>query len=128
MKTLIRIYHPYWEWEETKYNLWGNVDDKEKYLQEAMELMKNTEAWGKCMMEVVKQWTNSCEHNLSNTSSNRKSWLGQAACAFALYLPEDITRQAWQYLTEEEREKANKKAEESINYWETKIYAKKEIK
>jgi hypothetical protein len=35
----------------------------------------------------------------------------------AIKCPEDIVRQAWGYLTPEQQDKANKKAEEAIEIW-----------
>ncbi len=116
-----QIWHPYWLWEENKHNMWGGVDDKEKYLKEALEFMQDTKLFGKWMRKVVMEWKYSCEHNLTCTGSNRKSWLGQAASAFALKCSEDITREAWGYLNKEEQERANEEAQKAILIWEKKF-------
>lgn len=115
-----RIYHPYWEWEEVDHNMWGVVDNKERFLQKAIEFTGNHSLYGRFMMRVANEWTKSCEHNLSNTTQNRKAWIGHAACALALGCPEDITRKAWGYLTQEQQDNANRVAQEAIEYWEGK--------
>jgi hypothetical protein len=76
------------------------------------------------MMSVVNDWKYSCEHNLSNTSINRISWVGQAACAYAINSSENIVRFAWWKLTDEEKNRANEKAKNAINYWEENICQK----
>jgi hypothetical protein len=118
LKTLIRIFHPYWKWEETKFNMWGDVKDREKYFKKAIEFTGNHKLYGKFMMKVVKEWKYSCEHNLSNISSNRQAYIGHAACALAFKCPEDIVRLAWHELTDNQRELANKQADKAIKFWE----------
>ena len=115
-----RIYHPYWEWEEVDHNMWGAVNNKDKYLKKAIEFTGDHKLYGRFMMRVANEWVKSCEHNLSNIAQNRKAWIGHAACALALGCPEDITRKAWSYLTEEQQNNANRVAQEAIEYWEGK--------
>lgn len=118
-KTSIKqIWHPYWKWEEIKYNMWGQVADHETYLQKAIEFTGDHKRYGRWMMRVVHEWYFSCEHNLSNVTQNRQAWIGHAAVAMALRCPEDIVREAWWHLTDLQRELANKQADKAINYWE----------
>lgn len=119
-----RIYHPYWLWEETDSNMWGSVKDRKKYLKLAIEFTGDTALYGRWMLKVADKWRYSCEHNLTDVKQNRQAWIGHAACAMAHGLPEDIVREAWSYLTQEQQDAANKKADEAILYWETEIYGK----
>jgi len=128
MSNLIeRIYHPYWKWEEVKYNMWGKVDNRDYFLQKAIKFTGDHKLYGDFMVQVVNRWKYSCEHNLSNVTQNRRAWIGHAACALAFRCPEDIIREAWGHLTEEQQILANNEADKAIEYWEKK-YAKKEIK
>lgn len=115
-----RIYHPYWAWEELDHNMWGSVANRDAFLKRAIKFTGDSALYGRFMMRVASEWTFSCEHNLSNTTQNRQAWIGHAACALALGCPEDITRKAWGYLSEEQQAKANGKASIAIDYWETK--------
>lgn len=115
-----RIYHPYWMWEEVKFNMWGAVSNKFEMLEWAIEFTGDAEKYGSWMMKVVSDWNCSCEHNLSNKTQNRKAWIGHAACAYANKCPEDIVRKAWSHLSEDQQIKANKKADEAIAAWENK--------
>ena len=113
-----RVYHPYWQWEEVKYNMWGAVDNKFEALEWAIEFTGDAEKYGEWMLKVVDDWHYSCQHNLSNKTQNRKAWIGHAACAYANKCPEDIVRKAWSYLTEQQQIDANQKALEAIAIWE----------
>jgi len=118
MQSINRIYHPYWLWEENEHNMWGNVNDRPKYLKKAIEFTGDHKLYGRFMMRVVNEWRFSCEHNLSNKTQNRKAWVGHAACALAFGCPEDIVRAAWSHLSEEQQELDNEQAQNAINYWE----------
>lgn len=113
-----RIYHPYWKWEEVSYNMWGKVKDRDFYLKKAIEFTGSHCLYGVFMNRVIHEWPLSCEHNLSATDQNRKAWLGHAACALAFQCPEDIVRQAWSHLTEDQQTLANRQAELAIIVWE----------
>ena len=118
MSSLSRVWHPYWKWEEKDFNMWGAVEDRELYLQRAIEFTGNAQRYGKYMMRVVKEWRYSCEHNLTDRSQNRRAWVGHAACALAFQCPEDIVRQAWGHLSEQQQNEANAQADIAIGYWE----------
>ena len=121
-----RIYHPYWQWEEVDSNMWGTVDDKKKYLDAAIEFTGDAELYGSWMVKVVRKWKYSCEHNLSNKTQNRQAWIGHAACALAMGCPENIIRSAWSYLSKEQQDEANAKADEAIQLWED-LYVRGEL-
>ena len=107
---------PYWEWEEIKFNMWGDVDNKKDWLDKAIKFTGDHELYGKWMLEVVKKLPNSCRHNLSKRGC-KYSWIGHAAVALAIQCPENIVREAWGRLSDEQQEKANKKAQEAIELW-----------
>lgn len=118
-----RVYHPYWEWEEINYNMWGSVKNRKEWLKKAIDFTGDHLLYGRWMLKVVNDWEKSCEHNLSNKEQNRRAWIGHAAVAYAIGCPEDIVREAWSYLSEEQQNKANEQADKAISEWETN-YAK----
>ena len=122
MKHLTRVWHPYNRWEEVGFNMWGSVrqNERKEYLQKAIEFTGDHELYGSWMMKVANDWKYSCEHNLTGTGNNKRAWIGHAACAYAFKCPENIVREAWWCLSEEQRNKADAVAEEAINYWQTK--------
>jgi len=113
-----RVYRPYWDWEEIDANMWGSVANRQAATKKAIEFTADHKRYGRFMMRVVNEWPNSCENALTDYSINRKAWVGHAAVALALGIPEDITRLAWGHLTDEQRLLANKEAERAIQHWE----------
>lgn len=118
MQKLSRVYHPYSEWEEVKHGMWAEVDDRKAHLARAIEFTGNHKLYGSYMTRVIREWPISCENALTDPTLNKKAWVGHAATALAIGCPEDITREAWGHLTDEQRLLANKEAERAIREWE----------
>jgi hypothetical protein len=93
-------------------------DDKKLFLEKAVAFTGDPELYGNWMLEVVEKWPICCEQNLSDTGMNRQAWIGHAACCLAIGCPEDITREAWSRLTQDQQDKANAKADFAIELWE----------
>ena len=114
-----RIYHDYRRWEDYKNGMWRKVDKREfdKLLHVAIEFTEDHLKYGKAMLRVIKEWHFSCEHNLTDSSTNKQAWIGHAACSLEMNLPESIVRSAWKLLTNEQRYLANLQADIAINAW-----------
>ena len=115
---LKRVWLPIDQWEEVPANMWGEVANRRLYLQRAVIFTGNHRLYGRYMMRVIHEWPNSCLNALTDYNLNRKAWIGHAACALALRCPEDITRQAWGLLSNEQRILANRQADRAIQSWE----------
>jgi len=115
---LFEMWHPWWSWEEVSHNLWGKVDDRAAWLQRAIVFTGDHVLYGKWMRKVAEHWKFSCEHHLTKVHNNRKPWIGHAAVAMAIKCPEDIVREAWGYLSEDQQRLANLEAQRAIEYWE----------
>jgi len=113
-----RVYRPYYDWEEINHNMWGCVQDRKLWVRRAVKFTSDHKKYGRFMMRVINEWTVSCENALTDTTINRKAWVGHAAVALAIGCPEDIVREAWGMLTDEQRLLANKEAERAIRLWE----------
>jgi hypothetical protein len=98
--------------------MWGDVDNRKQMLEKAIKFTGDHVLYGSYMMRVIYEWPNSCDNALTDYQMNRKAWVGHAACALAIRCPEDITRQAWGFLTDEQRLLANAEAERAIQSWE----------
>jgi hypothetical protein len=116
-----RVYYPYWEWEDYHSGMWRKVsnDEHDSFLQKAIELTSKSELYGSFMLQVLDLYPKACEHNLTDTGMNRRAWIGHAACSIAINCPEYIVREAWWLLTQEQRDKADEKAEQAIRKFET---------
>ena len=121
-----QIYHHYEEWEEYRYGMWRIIlgAKRKEFLEQTIKFIGNTELYGSYMLKVVDMWPISCEQNLTCPGINKQAWIGQAACCIALGCPEDITREAWRYLSKKQQDQANEKADIAIKTWEEK-YLKK---
>lgn len=117
---LFELYHPYWDWEELNFNMWGTVADRSAWLQKAIAFTGDHLLYGSWMFKVADAWKFSCEHHLTKLETNRKPWIGHAAVALAIQCPEDIVREAWGHLTIEQQDLANEQARNAIEYWEQK--------
>lgn len=118
MRKFNRVWHPYNKWEEASHNMWGVVVDRKKAIIMAIDFTGNYKLYGFYMTRVINEWPVSCENALTDYYMNRKAWVGHAAVALALNLPEDITRQAWKELNYEQQYLANKEAIRAISSWE----------
>lgn len=115
-----KIWHPFDSWEEFHQGMWRSVSSKNRkqLLSWAISFTGNYKLYGYWMRVVLKEWPISCEQNLSDKNQNRRAWLGHAAVCIALDIPEDITREAWGYLTKDQQELADNEADEAILEWE----------
>lgn len=105
-----RIYHRYENWECFKSGMYDNKDSDE--LQKlAVDILTNRIQFLKTGLTVVKEWKKTCEHHLSNDSSNKQAFIGQICCSFKYSVPETSTRKAWALLSEMQKEQANKIAD-----------------
>lgn len=115
-----KYYTHYKNWEDWQNGMYRDIkpNEKEYYLNKAIECLRNPK---ESMLNVIKNWTYASKENLSDLTSNRRSWLGQAACCYQFKVPEHITRECWGKLTKDERINANKIAEITIKKWEESI-------
>jgi hypothetical protein len=113
-------WHHYLKWEDFQNGMYRTLygEEKKEYLRKAIEFTGNAELYGDWMLQVVEKWPISCEQNLTDTGMNRQAWIGHAACCMAIGCPEDITREAWSELTDQQRDEANAKADFAIELWE----------
>lgn len=123
-----RVWVPIDQWEELRCNMWGDVKDRRRYLERAVLFTGSHRLYGRYMMRVTREWPQSCTNALTDSALNRKAWIGHAACALAIRCPEDITRQAWGLLTDEQRILANKQAGRAIQAWEMRHVAGERIR
>ena len=118
LKMIERVYHPVCDWEEVKHGMYDSVDNKKAWLKKAIAFTGDHILYGRFMMRVINEWPISCENALTDMSINRKAWIGHAAAALGIGCPEDIVREAWGLLTDEQRILANNQAQRAIDEWE----------
>jgi len=116
-----RVYHRYEDWEEYHAGMWRIIrgEERKPLKDAAADHMKNTTDFEESMTWAVTHWPNSCEHWLTCSSVNHRAWLGHAGCCVSTTAPEDITREAWHTLTQEQQDEANAAADRALEKWRT---------
>lgn len=118
-----KVYHCCDQWEELSHGMWDEPVNKKEQQNMAMKLMSDANLFGHYMERVTNEWPISCENALTDDNLNKKAWLGQAACALAMRIPESVTRSAWGKLSYEQQLLANQQAQQFILQWSNR-YAK----
>lgn len=105
-----RVYRPWWEWECYRSGFYETTAPNgiDKIQAEAMyrDFLSDLDAFGRGMDRVFREWPNSCEQFLTNTSMNRIAWLGQAAMCITTGVP-SVFRSGFRLLTHEQQKAAD---------------------
>lgn len=119
-KQINQIYEHYKKWEDYNAGMYtlNDVLDKDKKAIAAINLLSNSEAFYKAIINVKKDWPVSWDVNMSNQSQNRRAWLGAAACMHSCNCPEYLTRIAWNLLNKDVQDLANRIANKFIYEYE----------
>ena len=114
-----RIFHPYDKWECFRYNFHGGMSDyqKDDTLGLYAGLLKDLSKFEAALQVIIRDWPNSCEHNLTNENMNRIAWLGQASCALIYQVPSSVSMGGYNLLTSEEQKAADAMADKYLNLW-----------
>jgi hypothetical protein len=120
MRKIKQIYHRYEKWEDYKNGMYSlvSVGEVELLVGNAYSLLANPFILKSAMRRVVNEWIISSELNMTNLESNRRAWLGAAACSLIQDVPEYLTRVAWNTLTSHQQTRANDVANQIIDEWE----------
>lgn len=123
-----RIFHTFEKWECHKAGFYANSKQGMTSTQcenEYAKFLSDIERFKEGLDGVLREWKNSCEHYLTNTSMNRIAWLGQAAMCYSTGIPSKFCS-GFNLLTTDEQDKANMVALEALNYW-MKSYNRQEV-
>lgn len=114
-----RVYHHYSKMEEFHSVMWKQipVEHREQAIQRSGDLMRDDYAFEAACDRAIAEWPNSAEANLTASVINHQAWLGHAACCINHGASEDLTRQAWRTLTQDQQDAANQAADRSIDKW-----------
>jgi hypothetical protein len=114
-----RVYVPYWEWEDYLNGMWRSVSKDEEFdlLQKSIKFTSDWVNYGNSMSEVIKAWPKTMINSMTNSSINKRAFLGHCAVQFKINCPEYITRAAWKELTDKQRFDADLIAQQHIDNW-----------
>ena len=115
---MLQFFSEYTNWEDYLNGMYETTfKNKEHLISCSFDLLTNLNEFDLVCYNVIDTWIVSSAVNLTNKSSNRRAWLGQASCSFKYATPEILTRIAWGNMSNIQREKANKIADKHIlNY------------
>lgn len=115
-----RIYHTYEKWECYRAGFYESAPPEGMTPQQATEeytkFLRNLRKFKVAAGRVINEWTNSCEHYLSNEKMNRIAWIGQAAMCIYSGVPACF-RGGFNALSETDQEAANQVALDTLNCW-----------
>ena len=107
------------DWEDYQNGMYsGSLENIDLLLPKAVELLSNHDFFYKNALKMMLEWVVCVDYNLTNTSSNRRAWIGQATCSYVYKVPEVITRIAWSELNDIQQNKANFAANKIIKIYE----------
>ena len=113
-----QVFYHYTKWEDYQNGMYDEEKEgRQERIQQAIFLLTNLKLLYQYMKKVTIEWKYATEQNLSNPSMNHQAFLGQTACNIYAGVKEDETREAWGYLTNEQRYQANKIADKVYNEW-----------
>ena len=115
----MRIYHPYWKWEDYKAGFYNNLsgEEKKQLIQKGIEMFNSEKLTLEYMYKVINEWKYSSEHNFTNPSLNKIAYIGQGACCIYANIPSTITMEIWNLLDNKIQDRANKNANDVLNKW-----------
>lgn len=100
--------------------MWDSRKNDPQRIADARVTLATPQHCREAMAAAIEEWPISAQQHLSKVHTNRRPWLGQAACAISVEATEEETRIAWNfYMTDAERESANAIADEMIAEWES---------
>lgn len=125
-----QVWVPYFEWEDYLSGMWRrpSSEEKEGFLEMAIEFTGDWVLYGAAMRDVIFAWPRTMLNSLTNPAINHRAFIGHCACCYAHNMPESITRQAWAFLTDEQRYMANREAQNAFESWKIWHYNKRQLK
>lgn len=114
----MRRAHPYTAWEDYQAGMFGQSDRCAEETALAGELLGDPEEFRRAAREMVGSWPIAAEHNLSALDTNRRAWIGAAACFWLHGCREHTVRSAWWVLPRFDQWRANRVADQVIVEWE----------
>jgi hypothetical protein len=115
-----RVYHPWDKWECYPAGFWNttcpNGMKEKEGIQVYSEFLSDLDQFESALQGVLRDWPNSCEHNLTNENMNRIAWLGQASVCYAQQIPSHC-RSGFSKIPEDKQAAANIMALKYLNIW-----------
>jgi hypothetical protein len=120
MKSLNRIYHPWWTWECYPAGFYASEPpagmDSQAALDAYAGFLSDLRRFDSAIGRVFAEWIHSCEQFLTNDAMNRVAWIGQSSACIAMGLPSRF-RGGFKLLSPDQQRQANELAETRLSEW-----------
>lgn len=110
-----RYFYNYRIWECARSNFYKGISSPDE--AKALEVMRDAKSWGLYMMKLLQRWPVSCNQFLSDSTINKKAWIGQASMACFFNISSATTKKCWFKLDKKTRDLANNEAGKVITIW-----------
>ena len=119
----MRLYHNYKLWEDYKSGFYEIIQGPEREIKinHALGLFNSEELTTKFMNKVINEWPYSCDQFLSNIHINRIAYIGQAACCIFKEVPNLVTMEAWNMLSNPIQKRSDSIAFSVLKQWRQNI-------
>lgn len=114
---MARAWFHYRQWEDWAAGMYG-LTMSEDAIGRAVSLLSEPAQTEMAMRTVAASWPVSAMYRLSAADTNRRAWLGQAACCLSARATQQETCAAWKRLSDVQRARANRCADRIISEWE----------
>lgn len=115
-----RVWHPWHIWECYPAGFYSTTPPEGMDSQSAKEayrdFLSDLNRFERGMEKVSREWTNSCEHFLTNEQMNRIAWLGQSAMCISNGVSSAFCS-GFKLLSPEQQKAANEQAAKFLERW-----------
>lgn len=114
-----RVFHTYDKWECEKAGFYRHTMDgmtAEQCRIAYRDFLSDLDRFRSAATAVINNWSNSCEHYLTNFAMNRIAWIGQAAMCYETGVPSKFCS-GFNLLSDDQKNAANEVALDILNDW-----------
>lgn len=105
------------QWEDYQAGLYRPGTNPD-LAEAAAAVLRDPDQFGEAAREMLREWPNAAEQNLSRMDTSRNAWLGQATCCYVTGASAADTKAAWGTLTSFQQITANRVADHVRAMWE----------
>lgn len=106
----------YTEWEDYAAGMYENRFNKNT-MSEAVRILENPKHFARILRDVAEDWPTATAQHLSDACKNHQPWCGRLASAYEVGASIREVNEAWKFLSCQQREEANRVADEFTYRW-----------
>lgn len=116
---MVRFFHSWDKWECYRSGFYksDNCYSKDRQIELSRDIFLDLKLFDLLVKKVLSDWVHSSEHFLTSPGQNVIAWLGQAACAYAYRISNDISRHGYNAIDEKSKAAADSVALRNYEEW-----------